>query len=173
MSSLPARLAKLVRLPWQDKLLLGEAWLRLGAARFSILTVSFMKLASGWGTPMFETFREEPPGRPLVGQVKWAISTASSYTPWKSNCLPQAITGKQMLQKRGLRSTLYLGLLRVRNGEVAAHAWLRCGDMYVTGGRGLRFTVVGAFAESGEAATNVVQPAKEISEAFTWLKEQS
>ena len=172
MYSLPVRLAKFVRFPWRDKLLLGEAWLRLGAARFSILTIPFAKLVTSWGAPLYETFREEPRDRALVGRVKWAISTSSRYTPWKSNCLPQAMTGKRMLQKRGLRSTLYLGLLRERSGNVAAHAWLRCGNVFVTGGRGVRFTVVGTFAEMGDSATGAAMPDTEVSEAFAWLKNE-
>jgi hypothetical protein len=166
------KLTKFAHFPWQDKLLLGEAWLRLGAARFSILTVPFAKLSMDWGTPMLETFRESPPDQAYVERVKWAISTASRYTPWKSNCLPQAITGKQMLQKRGLRSTLYFGLLRDRKGEVAAHAWLRCGNMFVTGGRGIAFTVVGTFAEMGDSSTSAGLPAAQVSQAFAWLKNE-
>jgi hypothetical protein len=172
MSSLPVRLAKFVRFPWRDKLLFFEAWLRLGWARFSILTVPFPKLVTSWGAPLHETFREEPRDRALVGRVKWAISTASRYTPWKSNCLPQAMSGKRMLQKRGLRSTLYLGLLRERSGNVAAHAWLRCGNVFVTGGRGVRFTVVGTFAEAEGYAPPSTLPVPEVQAAFARLKNE-
>lgn len=172
MSSLPAKLAKFIHFPWRDKQLLFEAWFRLGVARFSILTIPFTKLAAGWGTPMFETFREEPNDRALAERVKWAVATAHRYTPWKSNCLPQAMTGKRMLQKRGLRSTFYLGLLRISTGEVVAHAWLRCGNVYVTGGSGARYTVVGTFAEAGEPSTNAAMLTTIVSDAFSRLKDE-
>jgi len=171
MSSLPVRLAKFICFPRRDKLLFFEAWLRLGLARFLVLALPFPKLAAGWGAPMFETLREPPRDGTFVERVKWAVEIASRYTPWKSNCLPQAITGKRMLQRRGLRSTLYLGLTRDPAGKVTAHAWLRCGNVYVTGGRGLQFTVVGSFAEA-DSATGAAMPLPEVSDAFAWLKNE-
>jgi hypothetical protein len=52
-----------------------------------------------------------------------------------------------MLRLRGTESTLYLGVTRE---PVAAHAWLRVGDMHVTGGQDVgRYAVVASFAEAG------------------------
>ena len=55
-----------------------------------------------------------------------------------------------MLRRRGLPSTLYLGV--ARDGEAGsgarAHAWLRSGHVVVTGGAGReQFTVVASFAD--------------------------
>ena len=50
-----------------------------------------------------------------------------------------------MLRRRGIPSTLYLGMTR---DPVAAHAWLRVGDTNVTGGRDVeRYAVVASFAD--------------------------
>lgn len=171
MSTLLTWLVKFIRIPWQEKLLFFEAYLRLGLARFGVLTVPFARLASSWGVPMYETFRVPLSDRSLPLRVSRAILRARRYTPWKSNCLPQAMTAKSMLQKRGLRSTLYLGLMLEASGEVTAHAWLRCGDVYVTGGRGARFTVVGTFAESDELAASSTWPAV-ANQAFSHLKDE-
>ncbi|MEO1800116.1 MAG: lasso peptide biosynthesis B2 protein, partial [Cyanobacteria bacterium J06629_2] len=72
----------------------------------------------------------------------------SYYTPWQSKCLVQAIAAKRMLQSRKIVSTLYLGVTRNSHQSLEAHAWLRSGQMYLTGGREREeFTVVATFAE--------------------------
>ncbi len=148
-----------------------EAWIRLGLARSAILNRSLAQLAEPWGTPMFETFQQPCPDLPTALRIKRAIERASRLTPWVSNCLPQAIAAKQMLQKRGLRSTLYLGLARASAEKVNAHAWLRAGKLFVTGGTGRGFTVVAAFAESGEPAPRAALTASpQAQTALDWLK---
>jgi hypothetical protein len=72
------------------------------------------------------------------------------YFPWDAKCLAQAVAGKWMLRRRGLPSTLYLGVERVHEGEkwLEAHAWLRSGTDFVTGERHYeRFHVLAAFSE--------------------------
>ena len=54
----------------------------------------------------------------------------------------------KMLEKRGIESTLYLGMAKDETGALIAHAWLRSGPFYITGSEGMeRFTVVGKFAK--------------------------
>ncbi len=160
LSNLPGALALFI-----------EAWVRLGLARFAIKRGTFRNLHTPWGVPMYETFRAPHPDRATAIRISRAIERASRVTPWVSNCLPQAMTAKQMLQKRGLRSTLYLGLATDKNGKILAHAWLRCGAFYVTGGRGQGFTVVGAFAESDDPHAQTASPASaETQSALNLLK---
>ncbi|MBT8342095.1 MAG: lasso peptide biosynthesis B2 protein, partial [Desulfatitalea sp.] len=84
----------------------------------------------------------------LLRQVRWAIRAASRYAPWRCLCLEQAMTAKALLHRKGLQSTLYLGLTRDDAGALQAHAWLRCGSVVLTGGRDMaRYTVVSTFAE--------------------------
>jgi hypothetical protein len=48
-----------------------------------------------------------------------------------------------MLRRRGIRSTLYLGVAR---DPITAHAWLRVGALNVTGGQDVaRYAVVASF----------------------------
>lgn len=67
--------------------------------------------------------------------VRWAVHGVAARTPWTSNCLPQALAAKYMLARRGLLSTLYVGAAFSGRDALKAHAWLRCGDVPVTGGR--------------------------------------
>jgi hypothetical protein len=80
-------------------------------------------------------------------RVRWAIDAAARRTPWRSKCLEQAIAGKWMLRRRGIASTMYLGVV---HNPFEAHAWLRVGRMNVTGGSRVdRYAVVATFAEAG------------------------
>jgi hypothetical protein len=54
-----------------------------------------------------------------------------------------------MLKRRRIAATLYLGVAKDENKaeKLAAHAWLRCGDVILTGAHGHRqFTVVAMFS---------------------------
>ena len=81
-------------------------------------------------------------------RIGWAVRTMSRRTPWNSNCLAQAIAAKRMLRRRGTACTLYLGLAKDAHDELAAHAWLRCGNRVLTGGRlsQRQYTVVSTFS---------------------------
>jgi len=79
-------------------------------------------------------------------RIGWAVRAVSNYTPWQSNCFPQALTAKILLRNREIPSTLYMGAA-FRKGEaekgeppssfdsqLTGHVWLRCGSEYITGG---------------------------------------
>ncbi|HEX8152694.1 MAG TPA: lasso peptide biosynthesis B2 protein, partial [Thermoanaerobaculia bacterium] len=87
--------------------------------------------------------------RAVLRRIRWAIGAVSRRAPWRCLCLEQAVAAKMMLRTRGIASTLYLGVARdPGNAAVQAHAWLRCGSYYVTGGETReRYAVVSTFAE--------------------------
>jgi Transglutaminase-like superfamily len=81
--------------------------------------------------------------------VGWAVRAAASYTPWENTCLVQALAATTLLRRRGIDSTLYLGVARdrVTPDAITAHAWLRCGELTVTGAaEQARYTPVASFA---------------------------
>ena len=147
-------LLKLAALPWRDRLLLAEAAVLLGAARLAVLTVPFRWLvaAKARESAPDSPARPEECQRDTIGRVRWAVGAASRRTPWNSNCLAQALAARRMLGRRGIGSILHLGLRKGERGRLEAHAWLRCGDLPVTGGRGHEdYAVVGSFP-GGELA---------------------
>lgn len=82
----------------------------------------------------------------LIGQ---AVCSAAGNTPWQSVCLPQAVAGQWMLKRRGISGTLYLGVAKTdaKPEQLAAHAWLSCGGLILTGKEGHRqFTIVSTFS---------------------------
>lgn len=126
------------------------AW--LGIFRAAILVIPFRRLAPSLGAHMAETPSREEGGerRKLAGEVAQAVHRASRHVPWASKCLVQAMAGKKMLRRRGVESTLYLGLAKSPDQDLQAHAWLRCGDRVILGGGGLqRFAVVATFGPDG------------------------
>jgi hypothetical protein len=98
---------------------------------------------------------EEDPADPeLLRRIGWAVGVVSHNLPWTSRCLAEAIAGKRMLQKRGVRSTLYLGLAKDEQADLEAHAWLRCGSRVLTGGQAsASYAVIASFAESAPDGT--------------------
>lgn len=144
------RLRSFRRLPWSDQRLFVQAIAWLGLARLAINTVPFARLTRRLGPSGIESAPEIPDSELVEARrIAWAVQTASCYTPWKSNCLPGAIAAKHLLRRRGIASTLYLGAAFKARTELEAHAWLRCGSLYVTGGAGhLRFGTVAVFGSS-------------------------
>ena len=146
-----AVLRKLRRLRRGDRTLLVEACGWLALARVAVLVVPFRRLAPHLGTAATESDRDEPLDE-MARRVGWAVRAASRVTPWKTPCLAEAIAGQRMLRRRGIPSTLYMGLSK--DGQaLAAHAWLRCGPAILTGRaeRG-QFTAVASFAQLGVRA---------------------
>ena len=147
------KLRKLVRLPWRDRLLLAEAALWLVVARLAVLLVPFRWMAPRLGETMASSPEEDPADVELPRRVGWAVSVASGSLPWKSRCLAEAIAGKAMLRRRGVASTLYLGMARDGRQELDAHAWLRCGSVILTGERARQgHEVIASFAEPTASA---------------------
>lgn len=60
----------------------------------------------------------------------------------------RAVAALKMLEKRGIESTLYMGVARDKQGQMIAHAWLRSGSHYVSGDDAMQgFVVVEKFAK--------------------------
>ncbi len=140
--------ATFLRLSWRDRGLLAEAagWLLL--ARLALRLVPFRRLAPWLGRTRAESLHGDQPGDAQSARVGWAVRTASRRAPWETRCFAEAIAGKAMLKRRRVDSTLYLGLRKADDGEIQAHAWLRCGARTITGGRTSGgFTVIATFAE--------------------------
>jgi hypothetical protein len=67
------------------------------------------------------------------------LARIGGRTPWRSKCLEQALAGRIMLGRRGIASSIHLGLDRKAGATsmsqgMDAHAWLVVGDQVVMGG---------------------------------------
>lgn len=69
----------------------------------------------------------------LIEKISWTVLLVCRHTPWESKCLVQAITVKNMLKRRNIETTVCLGITKDKGDHILAHAWLKCGDIIITG----------------------------------------
>ena len=139
--------AKYFSKPLSEKTLYLETTVWLAISRLAILIVPFRWIAPFLGTHMANFDADKNGDRKTVISVSRAVRTMTRHLPWECKCLAQAISGKMMLRRRQIPSTLYLGVAKKEDGDLSAHAWLRSGDTVILGGDGLeRFAVVSTFA---------------------------
>ena len=137
-----------LRLPLKIKQILLEASVAL---LFAKILISFTKLKSI--TKLLGKSNQVPKGSGTdidllkVSEVSYSVQTMSRFTPWESNCLVQACAAKYMLNRRKQLSTVYFGLAKDEQGSIIAHAWVKCGKHFVTGGDGsTHFITTGSFS---------------------------
>jgi len=130
-------------------MLLAEAIGILIWSKIQLHTTPFSRLAPDLGIQQAETMqRVSAPQRDLASKISWAVQTAARYIPLRLVCLPQAMAANVMLSRRGIDSTLYLGVKMDNANALTAHAWLRAGLKWVTGGAARRGqSVVTCFAK--------------------------
>jgi hypothetical protein len=133
-----------------ERLLLVEAFLLLGIARLTVLALPFKWLAVSLGRHQRKADAQIcASDLNIARKVGRAVCSAANYTPWESVCLPQAVAATWMLKRRNIAGTLYLGVAKDEAiaEKLAAHAWLRCGNIILTGAASQRqFTVVATFS---------------------------
>lgn len=136
----------------RDSLLLAETTLWLLLARLAVLTLPFQRVMRTSGVQHAVSPATISPEQAAVAKkVAWALDAVRWATPWDSNCLARSLAGKRLLQRRGVDSTLYLGVRKKDPKSLIAHAWLRCGERYITGAPEHEgYTVVSTFAEKPE-----------------------
>lgn len=117
-----------------------EIVLCLAWARLLITVLPFRKLKPRLG-PLFEpsTGEDQPELNPA--QMKKARDTGriirrvAWHMPFRADCVPQAMTGRWMLARRGIPSRIMIGTRKQPEAsELQFHAWLIVGDVEVTGG---------------------------------------
>ena len=69
-----------------------------------------------------------------------------NQTKWQSKCLVRALVAQKLLYRKHIPTTLYLGVKK-ENSKLIAHAWLRAGQLYCTGGDGKEYTMVAKFCK--------------------------
>jgi hypothetical protein len=153
MNSLIRKLSNFLDQPVFIKLWFLPVWLLLGLSKLIIRLVSFKRLAPRLGihvgtdavVPLLDERQERR--ALMVGRV---VRLSARYTPWNSNCFPQAVTAKLLLSLYRIPYALYFGLGKdSADSGTQAHAWIAAGRIRVTGGASFgQFTVVGCFVSS-------------------------
>jgi len=121
-----------------------EAFVLLAVFRFFIVCLPYSWWSALCGTPYAETLRGDVYAKRLpIGRSKRAVEFVGALVPWKSLCLDKALAVAHMLKRRGIPSTLYIGMAKTDDMELSdpsskaptwkSHAWLRSGDRFVIG----------------------------------------
>lgn len=149
------RIARKLRTIWALPLFtlvwLFPVWVLLGLSRLAILTVPLRRLSPLYGQdigicPWIPLANAQETAR--ARDIRRVIGLAASYSPWTANCYPQALVARILMGLYGLPYAIHFGLRRDGAGhEIAAHAWVVCGPVAVTGDHSFgAYTVVRSFA---------------------------
>lgn len=120
-------------------------WFYTGIYRFLICFVPMKQIKKSFGIEGEESKADE-----IIEHYRYAklvsdyVNRSSEHTIWESKCLVRALTAQKLLKQKRIDSTLYLGVGKEEE-KIVAHAWLRCGRMYVTGGDGSGYATVARY----------------------------
>ena len=126
-----------VLMPMADKLALAAAWPLLGIGALLVRMIAFKRFAPLLGQPL------GPVGCvPLADQkqearariVRRAVRRAARISPWRNDCLPQALVGAVLCRMTSVPVTTHLGVRLGGAKPMEAHAWTCSGKVAVTGG---------------------------------------
>lgn len=135
---MPARLQKLrhfMARPRFQRLWFLPTWLLLGGARLLIQMLPMRYLVSSLGyssgtaavLPLIDSAQTQ---RAIA--IGHTVQVAARYTPWESNCFPQALTARFLLGLYRIPTSVFFGVRR--SPDFAAHAWVAAGRVCVVGG---------------------------------------
>jgi hypothetical protein len=130
-----------LRLPGSDRRLFVKVTLLLEAISLGMWLFSFptlRRLLAG-----FSHARTDPQRAQAlpVGKVVWAVETASRHLPGSKTCLTQALAAQTLLVRDGHPATLRIGVVKGKEEQFQAHAWVESGGEAIIGGQELeRYT---------------------------------
>lgn len=135
------RIHKFLSLPLEDRALLIKSVFLVSIIRLGLWCLPFrilrqiLKISP---EPKTENFLYDPS---IVSRLVWAIITMSRYVP-RATCLTQALAAQVLLLQQGYPADLRIGVVKGKQGQLEAHAWLECNGHIVIGGSDspLRFT---------------------------------
>ncbi|HAJ02865.1 MULTISPECIES: lasso peptide biosynthesis B2 protein [unclassified Brevundimonas] len=130
------------QLPTSLIALIPIAWFLIGTASIIVAVAPFRRITPLLGRNLGPAALA-PVGSPKeLGKavlIARAIGFAARCMPLRSDCLPQAIAGVSLCRLLRVPYAAYFGastFVPEWEGELLAHAWLQCGPVVITGGRG-------------------------------------
>ena len=116
-----------------DRRLLIKAALLVGAVRLGLWLLPFQVVLRMLEIPK-RKIAELPKANPAapLDRYIWAVKAASQYVP-AATCLTQALATQTLLTKSGYRADLRIGVLKTKEGQLEAHAWVESGGKIVIG----------------------------------------
>jgi hypothetical protein len=127
-------LKRFCKLSFRNKRLTLHILGLLGFYRMQVLALPFKK----WVHPVGVIGLQAEPNvvtqnHALLRQLRVGIPLIAQRTPWRSNCLAQALTAAHILRQKHIAYTLYLGVNTMKPQTLSAHAWIQVGNLILTG----------------------------------------
>ncbi len=146
------------RMSWSDRALATESFAMLAAARLLVKTSAGKRLIARMGGSRVAPEESEQAasasvsaaGSGRAARVGAMVERAARFTWWRSMCLEKALAGKWMLRRRGINSTMYVGMAR-QGAEFVAHAWLVGEGQTLTGAGNTVYAPLAAFREPAKS----------------------
>ena len=141
------KILKFLRYPLHLKILIVRVLFLAFYYKWLIGKKAFRDICHQLGTRREETSSEPYSGndRERILAVSRAIKIVCPRLHFKNECLVEAFVAKRLLLHE--KMTVYMGVAKNKDGRMRAHAWTRCGDIYVTGAEGReQFTVTAVFS---------------------------
>ena len=141
---------KLFVLERKDYIQIGEAVILLLISNFLIYLVPFR-----WWNHWIGTKNDKAPDEPLseenvakVHRIRRNVKRANKLLINWSKCFAISLTIKKMCERSSLPGILYLGVKKSEAKNLVAHAWVKCNNKVVYGGKeaGANFKEVVTFA---------------------------
>ncbi len=127
------RFRKFSRLPSGERLALVQAWEFFLLAELCLWILPFKHLMI---LPN-KLFSKRCGGSPRelassIARMAWLVEVAARYAPVNVTCLKKALVLSWLLGRRGIATTLRIGVAR-REGDLTAHAWLELNGQVILG----------------------------------------
>jgi hypothetical protein len=144
------RLRQFLRLPPADRRLLATAALLQAAIRVGLNLTPYRRVRAVVDRLTSPSPRNPsaPPASPE--RIAWAVARTASVIP-RTSCLTQALAAKVLLERRGHRARVRVGVNRTEGAALLlAHAWVECDGRVVLGGTDLgRYTPLSGLEGEG------------------------
>jgi hypothetical protein len=113
----------------------SEVWFLVEAAAAVVgFDLAFRLFSSKTCLALFGRNQSSQGGRQNVNlqRMAWLVDVADRYAPGKSSCLRQTAALAWLLRRRGVATSLRIGVAR-QEGKFTAHSWLETGEGEVFG----------------------------------------
>jgi hypothetical protein len=117
------KLKTLLLLQPTEQLVLVEAWLLLVAMDVGLRVLPFRSVLASLN--LFRTRFAADEGRlsPPLPRLIWLVEAAGRFVPVHATCLKQALVLSCLLNRRGIKTTVQIGV-KTADGTLSAHAWV-------------------------------------------------
>jgi len=123
LKSAMERLHKFFRLPPRERIVFVQAWALFLLMELALRALPFQQLRALCDNAGRKGPEKSMETVPSVSRLAWLVEVAGRYTPVTATCLKKALVLSWLLGRRGIASTLQIGVAR-HGGALTAHAWL-------------------------------------------------